>query len=128
MHPLREIGDRCEAGQIERFAFYLGTGHFATNLLDSRLPLPIVAAGQNDLCTGFGQGQGCFVTETARSSRDDRRSAESRRDFGLCRTSHDSTLLERLNRFARLWVTFGSAGSGGWWGGSDPYQSRGRRY
>ena len=83
VHPLREVGDRCKAGQIEMFVAYLGAGHFAADLLDSRLSLPIVATGQNDLRTGFGQGQGRLVTETARGPRDNGRSAELRRDFGL---------------------------------------------
>ncbi len=52
-HPLREVGDRCEAGQIETLVADLGAGHFAADLLDRRLSLPIVATGQNDVCTGL---------------------------------------------------------------------------
>jgi hypothetical protein len=37
-HPLREVGDRCKAGQIEMLLAYFGADHFATDLLDCRLP------------------------------------------------------------------------------------------
>ena len=84
VHPLREVGDRCKAGQIEMFVAYLGADHVAADLLDRRLSLPIVATGQNDLRTGLGQGQRRLVTETTRGPRDNGRSAELRRDFGLC--------------------------------------------
>src|ERR1700684_3986342 len=77
-NPLAEIGDGREVGKIETLVAYPGAGHFTTELLDRSLPLPIVAAGQNDLCAGLGQPQGRLVTETARSPRDDRRSAELR--------------------------------------------------
>src|SRR6266851_1747991 len=53
VHPLREVGDRCEIGQIEMFIAYPGAGHLAADLLDSRLSLAIVATGQNDLRTGL---------------------------------------------------------------------------
>src|SRR6478736_8174386 len=75
-HSLREVGDRCQVGQIEMFVAYLGRYHFAADLLESRLSLAIVAAGKNDLRTGLGQRQGGLVTETACSSRDNSRSAE----------------------------------------------------
>ena len=81
VHPLREVGDRCKAGQIEMFVAYLGAGHFAADLLESRLSLLIVATGQNDLRTGLGQGQRRLVTETARGPSDNGRSAELRRDL-----------------------------------------------
>ena len=76
VHPPREVGDRCEIGQIEMFIAYPGTGHLAADLLDSRLSLAIVATGQNDLRTGLGQGQGRLVTETARGPRDNGGSAD----------------------------------------------------
>ena len=38
-HPLREVGDRCKAGQIEMFVADLGADHFAADLLDRRLSL-----------------------------------------------------------------------------------------
>src|SRR5882672_7507811 len=98
VYPLREVGDRCKVGQIEMFVAYLGAGHFAADLLDSRLPLPIVATGENDLRAGLGQGQGCLETEAARSSRDNGGSAELRRD--LCRTSHQRTC--SMDRSPRL--------------------------
>jgi hypothetical protein len=65
MHPLREIGDRREVGQIETLVACPSAGHFTADFLDRRMPLPIVAAGQNDLCAGLGQRQGGLVTETA---------------------------------------------------------------
>jgi hypothetical protein len=57
LHPLREIGDRCDVGQIERLAAYPGAGHFTTDLLDRGMPLPIVASGQNDLCPALANAR-----------------------------------------------------------------------
>src|SRR5256886_6327817 len=124
VNPLREVGDRCKAGQIELFVAYPGADHFVADLLDSRPPLPIVATGQNDFRTGLGQGQGRLVTEAARCPGDNGCSAELRRDFGLCRTSHGGT----CSRGPKGTITFGSAGFAGWWGGSGRLQSPGRRY
>ena len=76
MHPLNEVGDRCEAGQIEMLVAYPGAGHFVTDLLDGQPSLLTVATGQNDLRTGLGQGQGRLVTESAGGPRDDSGFAE----------------------------------------------------
>ncbi len=83
VNPLREVGDRCKAGQIEMFVADLGAGYLAADFLNSRPPLLVVATGQNDIRTGFGQGEGRLVAETARRSRDNGRSAELRGNFGL---------------------------------------------
>jgi hypothetical protein len=64
-------------------------------------PLRVVAAGQDDFSTGFGQSESCLVTETARGPRDNGGPAELRRDFALCRTSHGSTLLNRSSHFRK---------------------------
>jgi hypothetical protein len=127
VHSLREGSDRCKAGQINRFVTCLGARHLAADLLDCRLSLLVVAAGQYDLRTGFGQCQGRLVTKAAGGSRNYGRSAKLRRDFGLCQTSHGGTLL-KIKMLRKLRVTFGPAGSEDWWGGSARYQSRGRRY
>jgi hypothetical protein len=64
------------------------------------LCLAIVAAGQNDFCIGFGQGQGRLVAETARGTSDNGGLAELRRNFGLCRNG--STLLEGSNHLRKI--------------------------
>ena len=52
------------------FVTYPGADHLTADLIESRLPLLIVAAGQNlYFCTGFGQGQGRLVAETASGTR-----------------------------------------------------------
>jgi hypothetical protein len=126
MHPLREIADGREVGQIETLVVYPSAGHFTPDLLDRRLPLPIVAAGQNDLCPGLGQRQGRLVTETARSASNNSRPAELRGDFGLRRNSHGRTLL-KIESLSKPKVIFGRAGSADWSGGSAPYRSHGRQ-
>src|SRR6516165_3885303 len=123
-HPLRELGDRCEAGQIETFVAHPCARRFAANPLDSQLPLPIVTTGQNDVRTGAGERQSRLVAETTGGSGDDGRSTALGGNFALCRTSHEPTCSRRREPT----LTSGSAGSASWWDGSARYRSRGRRY
>ena len=76
VHSPYEVCDRRQAGEIERFVADVGGGRFATDPIEGRLPLSIVAAGQNDLSTGCGQSYGRLMTEAARSAGNDGRSAE----------------------------------------------------
>src|SRR5580704_9678382 len=68
-HPLREVGDRCEARQIEMFVARPGAGRCAADLFDRRLSLPIVPTGYNDVRTGPGERQRSLEAETAGGTR-----------------------------------------------------------
>jgi putative tryptophan/tyrosine transport system substrate-binding protein len=88
------------------FVTYPGANHLAADLVESRLPLPIVAAGQNDVCTGFCQGQDRLVAETASGSRVFSALAADRPDVLVVLTEQRSMvhakLLAELSRRERL--------------------------
>jgi hypothetical protein len=78
----------------------LGVGRFIPYFLNRCLPLPLIAAGDNNVRAGLGQRKRRLIAEAAGGAGDDRQPAVLRRDFDPCRTSHATTSRKKQTRLS----------------------------